>query len=237
MGGGNPGHRKDGGAILDDLWCYHIDTGRWEEATPQGQALPAVSRHQACAIGDDIFIHTHRNVDDILALGTASQPVTLRTLPVLPDAAHGTPPSRGLHSMTAIQGKLYIFGGAPQRGPMLDDLWVLDTGTLPLRWRRIEAQAPWPQARCSQAAAAVGSKIVMIGGSYYREEGGLQPLDDAWVFDTEEERWEEPVITGCRPSARNAAVLVAGSEGTLVYHGGWRAFQETYNDTFVMRLA
>ena len=46
---------------------------------------------------------------------------------------------RGLHSMTAIGSKLWLFGGAPQKGPMMDDLWVLDTQTL--EWRQIDKPA------------------------------------------------------------------------------------------------
>ena len=37
--------------------------------------------------------------------------------------------------MTAVGNKLWVFGGAPKSGPMMDDLWELDTQAL--SWRQI----------------------------------------------------------------------------------------------------
>jgi hypothetical protein len=74
---------------------------------------------------------------------------------------------RGLHSVTAVGSELYLFGGAPQRGPMLGDLWRLDTATRPLRWQRLAPAGPAPAPRCSHAAAALGHLIVILGGAYY----------------------------------------------------------------------
>ena len=76
---------------------------------------------------------------------------------------------RGLHSLTAIGDKLYLFAGAPKEGPMLGDLWALDTASK--AWTELDAEGKTPHVRCSQAVAAVGSDIFMLGGSYYK-----------WVF-------------------------------------------------------
>lgn len=35
------------------------------------------------------------------------------------DSSEGTPPSRGLHSLTKVGDSLMLFGGAPQSGPMV----------------------------------------------------------------------------------------------------------------------
>ncbi len=59
----------------------------------QGEAMPAVSRFQAAAVGSAVYIHTHRSLDDVLVLDAsdpgapklASRPVT---------GAQGTPMSR-----------------------------------------------------------------------------------------------------------------------------------------------
>lgn len=243
VGGWDPGHAQDGGTILDDVWRFDLLTHAWTEMQVQGERLPTVSRHQACAVGHDIYIHTHRSVEDILVLDTAAQPPRLRKVPVLPDAEHGSPQSRGLHSLTPVSRKLFLIGGAPQRGPMLGDLWVLDTSQQPLRWRKIEPQGPVPPPRCSHAAAAVGQGgVLVVGGSFYRPDGGgLQGLGDAWLLDTATEEWRELPVQGAVPRARNAAVLVAltpatASASTLLYHGGWEAFQQTYNDTFLLNL-
>jgi len=62
-------------------------------ARGQGEAMPAVSRFQAAAVGDAVYIHTHRSLEDVLVLDVsdpgapklASRPVT---------GAQGTPMSR-----------------------------------------------------------------------------------------------------------------------------------------------
>ena len=49
---------------------------------------------------------------------------------------------------------------------MLGDLWALDTGSS--AWAELDAEGKTPHVRCSQAVAAVGSDIFMLGGSYYK---------------------------------------------------------------------
>ena len=73
---------------------------------------------------------------------------------------------RGLHSVTAVGNKLYLFGGAPQNGGMLNDLWVLDTATM--QWTELHPEGELPHKRCSHTAVAMGTSIVFFGGSYYR---------------------------------------------------------------------
>lgn len=73
---------------------------------------------------------------------------------------------RGLHSVTAVGNKLYLFGGAPQKGGMLNDLWVLDVASM--QWTELHPEGQLPHVRCSHTAAVMGTSIVIFGGSYYR---------------------------------------------------------------------
>jgi N-acetylneuraminic acid mutarotase len=238
IGGWDPGHKRDGGDILSDVWALDLKTAAWQQLqlSPQGEQLQPISRFQAVAVGDDIYIHTHRNTDSILRLrtSTADETPQLVSLPV--NTPNGAPASRGLHSLTAVGSKLYLFGGAPKSGPMLDDLWVLDLGG-DLTWQRLSPGGRPPHARCSHAAAAAGGDIVYSGGSYYKEGGGLQPLADTFVLDTaaNEWRWPDEQDGGAKPAARNAATMNKVGE-QLVLHGGWNPFVETYNDTWVLPL-
>ncbi len=75
-------------------------------------------------------------------------------------------PDRGLHTLTAVGDALYLFAGAPQSGPMLGDLWRFDIASA--SWHELDPDGQVPHVRCSQAAAALGSKIVFLGGSYYK---------------------------------------------------------------------
>ena len=62
--------------------------------------------------------------------------------------------------------ELYMFAGAPKAGPMLGDLWALHTGSH--AWTELDADGKTPHVRCSQAVAAAGSDIFLVGGSYYK---------------------------------------------------------------------
>ena len=59
------------------------------------------------------------------------------------------------------------------------------------------------------------------------------------MLDTKALRWErveQPAGSGQLPRARNAASLVPAAPGgsTLVLHGGWKAFVESYCDTHLL---
>ena len=70
-----------------------------------------------------------------------------------------------------------------------------------------------------------------------RNEGGLQPLNDFIILDTEQMQWRYPKMTdGSGPLPRNAATLTRVGD-RLVLYGGWNPFVETYNDTHVMDVS
>jgi hypothetical protein len=128
----------------------------------------------------------------------------------------------------------------------LNDLWRLDLGTL--AWTRLDPSGTAPHVRCSTVAAAVGeSKLLVIGGAFYGASGGLEMLGDAFEYDVAQNAWRpaEPAAGngGALPSPRNAAAFAAlnGTEGgaglELLVHGGWKAFVETYNDTYLITAA
>jgi hypothetical protein len=57
----------------------------------QGEALPAISRFQAVAVGSKVYIHTHRSLEDILVLDvTDADAPALSLQPVA--SQHGEPP-------------------------------------------------------------------------------------------------------------------------------------------------
>lgn len=70
-----------------------------------------------------------------------------------------------------------------------------------------------------------------------RNEGGLQPLNDFFVLDTQRMQWRYPKLADSSgPAPRNAATLTAVGD-KLVMYGGWNPFVETYNDTYVMDVS
>lgn len=195
---------------------------------------------QAVAVGSKIYIHTHRTDDHILVLDTAAKPASLSKVPVKGPA----PSSRGLHSMVHVNNALYLFGGAPQNGSMLGDLWKLDLDSM--QWQQLNPAGPSPHVRCSTAAGVVGNSIFYFGGAFYGASGGLEMLQDAFLYDTVSNSWVVPDVKPLKsasaeqaarslPVGRNAAVMVAlGLQ--LLLHAGWRAFVETYNDTYLVTV-
>jgi N-acetylneuraminic acid mutarotase len=125
---------------------------------------------------------------------------------------------------------------------MLDDLYRLDLSTM--AWERLTPGGTTPHARCSSAFAAVpGARILYFGGAFYGASGGLEMLGDAHVYDTQANAWLVPAVEGNLPAARNAGVMVplpqrqAGDGAKLLLSGGWKAFVETFNDSFLVQLA
>ncbi|KAK9868773.1 hypothetical protein WJX84_000947 [Apatococcus fuscideae] len=205
MGGWDPGHKRDGGSILQDIWALDLTTKSWRLVEPQGEKLPAISRFACARIGTRVFLHTHRSTDSILVLDVADpkSPV-LSTVPVQASSQDGVPPSRGLQSLTAVGDQLYLYGGAPQKGPMLGDLWVLHTSCM--QWELLHpkpAANGWtPHARCSHGAAALNGRIYFLAGSYYKDDGsGLQPTAELFAYDISSNQWhllgDMEIVTGC----------------------------------------
>ncbi len=68
----------------------------------------------------------------------------------------------------------------------------------------------------------------------------MQVVDELLVLDTRSMAWQQPGLPAGQalPSARNAAALVPAAPGSssLVLHGGWKAFVESYDDTFVVEV-
>lgn len=112
-------------AFLGDIWTLDLETWAWQQQQPVGEPLTGgISRFQAVAdsANSRILIHTHRCEDHILALHTDCNPPRLEKVPVNGPA----PSSRGLHSVVKVGDALYLFGGAPQKGPMVSHAcWYL----------------------------------------------------------------------------------------------------------------
>jgi hypothetical protein len=268
---GGPAHGAD--AFLADVWRLapaspaSSSSAAWtwtrlelEPGSVEALGGGGVSRFACAAVSSTrAILHTHRCSDHVVALDVASSSSSVNAaaatarfsrLPVLPDPEHGAPSSRGLQSMTLVGGgkRLLVFGGAPQKGGMLGDLWALDGdfvagGGGELRWTRLWGgpaegdadSAAAPHVRCSHVAADVDGGLFILGGSYYTEQGSLCPLDDAWRFDLKGGKgWQKVALEGATPAARNAAILAPLGGQRLLYHGGWRPFVETYDDTWII---
>eukprot|EP00877_Chromochloris_zofingiensis_P008526 jgi/Chrzof1/3927/Cz13g13200.t1 len=122
----------------------------------------------------------------------------------------------------------------------MDDLWRLDLQSM--MWQQLHPEGTTPHARCSTVSAAVDHCIFYFGGAFYGTSGGLEMLRDVHCYDTKSNWWVVPSVQGELPKGRNASTMVplrpqAKGRPELLLYGGWKAFVETYNDTFIVSMA
>ena len=135
----------------------------------------------------------------------------------------GGPSARAGHTMTALGGETYLFGGLAASA--LNDLWRFDAASGAF----IQVTATnSPPARRNHAAVEFGGKLFVFGG--LGSTGG-QFLDDVWSFDPSTNAWTEVTSPGARPDARAFHQVI--SNGQRIYLGG--GFGTSSNGAFVDR--
>ncbi|GFR50800.1 hypothetical protein Agub_g13065, partial [Astrephomene gubernaculifera] len=211
---------------------------------PGDQSPPSRGLHSltpAAAPPPDLFLPPPPPIQTPEAAVTATSPApttevakaTAATAATSGSGSAGKPDGEVEVETKPLRTAMYVYGGAPQSGPMYGDLWVLDLDLL--TWRQLAPAGIPPQARCSHVAAAFGSLpssrgaaaagsgrgeasgaeevtpgrfLLLMGGSFYEQPGRLKPLGDVAVYDTQTNRWLEMEVEGTLPSPRNAAVMV-----------------------------
>jgi N-acetylneuraminic acid mutarotase len=100
---------------------------------------------------------------------------------------HGkAPEARGWHSMSAVDHRLFVFGGYNGSAPF-QDLHVLDTETMV--WSQPETHGAAPSPRYSHAAVVHGKFLLLIGGA-----NGNKSFNECCVLNTGMILW---VLCGC----------------------------------------
>lgn len=79
------------------------------------------------------------------------------------DATSPTVTYNALSTQVFLDGKIYMFGGAPGLNQAISNAWSLDPSTPGAQWK---ALASMPLPRVSMYAAAVNGKIYIVGGFY-----------------------------------------------------------------------
>ncbi|KAK9825908.1 hypothetical protein WJX81_004489 [Elliptochloris bilobata] len=120
------------------------------------------------------------------------------------------PLQRSSHTLTACDGKVYLFGGEHEPRKPIDSQihrYDLNSGV----WELLQTNGTPPTPRVATSAAAVGGKIYYFGGrsGVDMAEG---PLNDLHVFDTASAAWRAVGARGTPPTPRSFhASAVVGS--------------------------
>eukprot|EP00937_MAST-01D_sp_MAST-1D-sp2_P001104 g1104.t1 len=167
----------DDDARLSDLWLLDTDTLSWLRATQLDPNAPRERRDSAA--------------------DTPVEPV-----PPPPQGALGTlgwPSPRCAHSMCALGGSLYLFGGYGGAGfgrRDFNDLWRLETRSgASSRSRKHQVWAAYklaptgekPAPRADHQATVLGAKMYVCGGWSAQGQFG-----DVHIFDSEACAWSQP---------------------------------------------
>lgn len=107
-------------------------------------------------------------------------------------AATNAPSNRSNHTMSAVNGKLLLYGGNTSRDGAfftpLGDLWSFDPATS--AWTQLEPAGPAPQARLFHAAATDGSMLYVYGGGDANAFFGPF-FGDLWAYDPQTNAWTQ----------------------------------------------
>ncbi|CAB11288.1 Cell end marker Tea3 [Schizosaccharomyces pombe] len=93
-----------------------------------------------------------------------------------------SPPPRSNHSVTLVQGKIFVHGGHNDTGP-LSDLWLFDLETL--SWTEVRSIGRFPGPREGHQATTIDDTVYIYGG---RDNKGLI-LNELWAFNYSQQRW------------------------------------------------
>ena len=111
------------------------------------------------------------------------------------------PCPRSSHGVSAINKRLYVFGGeSTARTPIDSSCHVLDVEQQ--TWHCVSGGSCSPPPRVGHAQAVVGTSLLIFGGRT-GVQMGEQPLNDMWSLNTKTEVWEEQQHKGDVPSPRS----------------------------------
>ncbi|KAA0159342.1 hypothetical protein FNF31_04929 [Cafeteria roenbergensis] len=129
-----------------------------------------------------------------------------------PRVAGSAPLARTGHGSAAVGSRVLVFGGG-QATRVFNDLHCLNTEAWPWRWERVADMGGVPRPRVAHAVAAVGSAMVVFGGTNHDSDafGDLYSLDasDIGLWTDGGAREEDDAESDC---AESDAPVAASSE-------------------------
>ncbi|KAA0155837.1 hypothetical protein FNF28_06675 [Cafeteria roenbergensis] len=120
-----------------------------------------------------------------------------------PRVAGSAPLARTGHGSAAVGSRVLVFGGG-QATRVFNDLHCLNTEAWPWRWERVADMGGVPRPRVAHAVAAVGSAMVVFGGTNHDSDafGDLYSLDasDIGLWTDGGAREEDDAESDCAES-------------------------------------
>ncbi|OQR88006.1 dynein heavy chain [Achlya hypogyna] len=178
--GGNGYGRTD----FNDLHALDLRTMKWEEVLTEGDKPEPRSSHQTCLIENKLFViggwNSVKQFHDLFVLDLATSTWSA------PDAKLPVPTwNHACVGVTAVpHWKIFMFGGnsgdlaesGNSQGTYLNNVSVLDTGTMQWREPPLKGDAPLARADTAMVYDPVAYKLVLFGGWANRWFGDVYVL-------------------------------------------------------------
>eukprot|EP00013_Stygamoeba_regulata_P016717 CAMPEP_0177688834 /NCGR_PEP_ID=MMETSP0447-20121125/34857_1 /TAXON_ID=0 /ORGANISM="Stygamoeba regulata, Strain BSH-02190019" /LENGTH=654 /DNA_ID=CAMNT_0019199137 /DNA_START=203 /DNA_END=2164 /DNA_ORIENTATION=+ len=212
---------------LDDVYLIDNDFTSSRQVEMKGQGPTPRAAPATAVVGKKLFFFGgdsgteggYRH--DLFILHTD----TMAWQEITSDVTGQAPEARGWHSMSAVDHRLFVFGGYNGSTPF-QDLHVLDTETMV--WSQPQTHGAAPSPRYSHTAVVHGNFILLIGGA-----NGTKSFDECYVLNTDTFTWIRPSMTGSVPPPRHGHNAVAMETDHKVYTFGGYDLQEVF-DSFDM---
>ncbi|PNH12850.1 Tip elongation aberrant protein 1 [Tetrabaena socialis] len=178
--------------------------GQWQLVKTDGLAPAPRGAHACVALGTRVLVFG----------GADRAPITLNDLWVLETGGCKLLPRSGA-TLTAIGDLVYLFGGTePVSGLCFNELKVLDTNTW--TWSDVQTEGSQPPPRHSHCSGCLADVcLIVYGGAGYQG-----PLQDVWIYNSLQNSWNRPVVSGEQPAAREMHTGCMIDSTTLLVYGG-----------------
>lgn len=195
--------------VDNDMHVFDLEEKTWSVPHVTGDVPPPRVGVTMVAVDKTIYIFGGRDVDhkELNELYSFDTSANLWTL--LSSGEIG-PPNRSYHSMTADNGRVYIFGGCGVAGRLVD-LWAYDT--VEGKWIKF----PEPQYNCLPRG---GPGLLVSSGKIWVVYGfSGEELDDVHCFNHTTEEWTLVEATGDKPSPRSVFSATIIGKHVILYGG------------------
>ena len=245
--------------LCNRLYCFDTRTLKWSSPNVFGTIPSARDAHSACVIQEAMYIFggyfeaSFSYTPTVFRLDLNNYEWTLLE-------CEGSPPIyRDFHTATAIDNKMFIFGGRSdnsndftQTEIYSNRLVYLDLTSL--KWEQPEIRDPQPIGRRSHSALNLNGDLLIFGGYNSSKE---THMNDLWLLDSQQWTWRQlrPHGKGPQPRRRQSVCRV-GSQiflfgGTSPHEGPQVYFTQEqlqfmpddepknlidHNDTYVLDL-
>ena len=261
FGGWDPQKVGTGGVILDSIHEFDMDANNWTYKCdfPDGPT----SRHVAISLPhkQQILIHNHRCIDHVLLYDIKDNKVIKQAISGDVPSSRGLHVACLLDDQTIV-----LFGGAAQNGQMSNEVFILNIDTWAWDKIDLASDcSPAPRASPCMCVVNEDTLILYGGAEYVSNNDGSNMLyghADTWSLcinkQNKSAQWELLIPEDENneiPPGRNAATLSQTSKETIlemiqddvdnefdddafyyILHGGWKPFQKTFNDMFVLKV-